>query len=448
MKKQKLLGHIPLLFLIYLVLFQTAGARWVANNIPIPGFSQMVAVAYYLPFAVFAAWLLICDMQRLRQKKLSLFSLLYYAFAVYFVGLSAYRLATGGEIMDGLYYVIVLYGSLAVAELIRRGHIPTTKASLQFDISLFAVILCLYRLAYCLLEKHVDYNIMPINEIAMGAVLLFSLGVAANGLRNPTGKMQQLLAALAIVGIVVVILTLTSRVMLVGLCIAALWLLILFALDKASRKYLKSLIGLFLCAGVLVFTLAALDVGNVRYALYRATGLSQSTSFWGWNPSAPPSSSPETPSDPSASIPPAYGDASQNQAANQIVRSDALRTRLMNFGLDEAKKNLLFGTGNVYLEIDDFGYVSRVPVHNGILQMLVAFGLIGMLLVISMAAVWFWQSRPLPLSIQNSNITSLLLLIGLFCMLGMVQATCFDLLVLPAALLCACESINPEKSSS
>ena len=423
MKNSKLLKHLPLIYALYLTWIQTVGARWVANAIPIPFFPQLNTAMAYLPCGIFAVWLLILDVRKLREKKISWFSVAYYLFAVYYLALCVLRFATGGVVKDSVYYVIVLYGALAMVQLMLRSSIPTDRKTLCFDICIYSLVLCLYRMVWDMIRPYCGNNVMPINEIAMGAVLLFALVVVVHTLKTADSKGVRLLASAAVIGTVIVILALGSRIMFACLCVESTVLLAFLLIHKDSRKRALHYLTLVACGILVVAVLAVTNVGTVRYALYRATSIQLNKV---------------------ESVPTTSMDEIQESAEQQIEKSDSLRKRLNDFGIAEFKKNPLFGTGNVYLDINDFGYPARVPVHNGVLQMLVSFGLIGTVLLIAMVLLWLWENRPNKRPVFSANMLNLLLLLCLYGALAMVQATSFDHMVLPSALLCAAVFLRGE----
>ncbi len=421
MKKETITRHIPLLYFLWASLFQTLSARWVAAEITVPFFAQIAAVCVYIPFAFFCGWKLLIDINEIKQKKLSVLNLLYYAFALYFVCLTAFRFATDMEWKDSIYYFVILYGSLALAELILKGHIPTTKKSLTTDIWIYVGFLLVYRVVYCILFPH-QTNLMPINLNIYATVLAFALFTAGTLLSQ---NKRKIVAAVMVCGAVVGVTLIGARaiftLMLGGIAVI---LLVPMLIERDLKKALVLFAGI-VAAVLIVAILFAANVGNVRYAIYRETNLSFMNQTSGTS-STPPST--------------ISGDVNQSVADDQISRSDSMREALMRFGIEEVKKNFWFGTGKVLFEYQTQIALVKNPAHNIILETMNAFGFIGLIALAAFVILWLVRSGIFALqkrAHRGDRVLMLSLLLS-YGALSMVQAISYGTIVLPMLFISFC----------
>ncbi len=421
MKKDTIIRHIPLLYFLWASLFQTLGARWVAAEITIPYFAQVVAACVYVPFAFFCGWKLLVDIKELKQKKLTVFNLIYYAFALYFVCLTAFRFGTGMDWKDSIYYFAILYGSLSMAELILKGHIPTTKKSLAFDIWVYVGFLLVYRVVYCILFPH-QTNLMPINLNIYATVLAFALFTAGIFLSQSARKIvAAALICAAVVGVTLIGARAVFTLMLGG--IAAI-LLVPMVVERDKKKTL-TLFSAVLAAMVVVVILFAANVGNVRYAIYRETNLTFMNQSYESDATFDGTLS---------------SDENQNIAEDQISRSDSMREALMRFGMEEVKKNFWFGTGKVLFEYQTQVSIVKNPAHNIILETMNAFGFIGLLVLAVLIIRWLVRSGIFAFHkrVHSGDRLMMLFLLLSYGALSMVQAISYGTIVLPMLFISFC----------
>ncbi len=433
MKHKKLfLQHIPLLYFIWASVFMTLGTRWVAAMITIPLFPQIVAILSYLPFAIACLFKFLYDLKALKQGKPSLYVLLYYGFAVYYLCITAFRFFGHMQWKDSLYFFIILYGALSLLELIQTGHIPVTKKSLSFDIWAFVGFLLIYRIVFVSMFPQAK-NTMPINLNIYASVLVFALYTTASR-TECLSKACQIAIGILSFGAIVGIMLIGARA-LFALMLMALVLMLLMPLlfQKSFRAVLKRAVPI-LCAFLIVAALFLADYSNTRYAVYRETNLSflqpsQSTG------SAGSTDDVQTPVDTQN---PTELPEQQIIANNQISRSDNMRSVLLGNGIREIKKNFFFGTGSVLFEFQTSSYLVKNPAHNLVVETMNCFGFIGLvwlsvLILLLLCRMGLFRLKEK--THRQNRLTALCLVLS-FGALGMVQAIFYDKIVLPFILVC------------
>ena len=110
----------------------------------------------------------------------------------------------------------------------------------------------------------------------------------------------------------------------------------------------------------------------------------------------------------------------------------------MQFSIDEIKKNPLFGTGDVFFthEYEGMDGTIEAPAHNVILQTMNCYGLIGVLMVVGTLIAIVFRSKFLSLKKHFLYPLSGLLVIVVFLGISLIQATAYDILVLPVMISC------------
>ena len=341
----------------------------------------------------------------------------YYLFALYYVAISVYRFCTGGEIKENLYYTLIFFGAVALFDLYQRKLFPFARSELNTDMYIFSGILVGYRIFYLLFIERILWH-SPINEIALGACVLVLLPIAFHGLRNTHSIRAGLPFGLLISGICFVILTLGSRAVF-AICGIGLIPLILSCI-KNKRALLISLGGVA-CAIAVVIALFALNTGTVRYAVFRETQLA----FLGdmiENSSAGSENDSEV----------------VDIAEGQISRSDHMRDNLAKYSLEQIRKNPWIGTGDVMFAhtYNQQTQTINAPPHNIFLQTLNCYGILGLLQVglilicmLIKTGLFHFRDRK-----WEDRIGLLMLLAGFFG-ISLIQATAYDMLVLPIMVL-------------
>lgn len=412
MKRLQVPKHICLWFPIYIMAIIILQSRWTVDWLNLPGVvSQVGALMLYIPFVVFILWKLVCD---IKGRKITLPILTYYGFAGYYGILTVIRFLTHMEVKDSLYYTIILMGSVALFSLIYNKHICVDKDTLYGDLCWVSVALMLYMLLFVIFLKPI-LSYSPINEIAVGgSILLLMPAVAKKFSLSEKGSFWTTMCTLILFSFAAVVFTLKSRVTFV---IFLFEVAVLVVLHLKRKRVLIHLFAALLGAVVLIAGLFVLNVGQVRYAVYRETGFA----------SAGMLGSGDASSDDDINSP------DQQEALDQINRSDSMRADLLNESLKRVKQNVLFGTGEVFYHYEVGEEVFDAPAHNFIFATLNCYGLVGLLLLMAMVVAMLRQIHFFRFKDKATLYARLLFTLAL-CMYfgeGMVQATVYDMLVMP-----------------
>lgn len=122
---------------------------------------------------------------------------------------------------------------------------------------------------------------------------------------------------------------------------------------------------------------------------------------------------------------------SNSQVEEQINQSDSMRKELIEKGINEVKKNPLFGTGNLYFEYDlNNGYgVFKQTSHNLIIDGIINYGIIGVLalIILFLKIVFSDIFKNMKKSLYTEFFTIILVFLGN----SMVQPLAFNPIVLP-----------------
>ncbi len=417
MKKEIFSKHICLWFLIGLFTLQIVTSRWMVAWLQIPGVaSKVITLALYLPFLVFIALRFICDV---KNKRFNLFNALYYSFFLYYCCLFVYRLFAGMEVKDNFYYTAICLGCFALFSLIVDGDIKIDGATLLKDLCIFSLVVIVYWVLFnVVLKPYVYYS--PINEIAIGGCITILFPACVRKLWDHSAGLRSAMFSMVLLsGLLLVIFTLGSRAIFVTvLGEAALLLLLCLKNKKVIAKYAMSVV----LAVAVVAGLFALDVGEVRYAVYRETGFVASMD----------ADSANRPNEGTQTRP-----SEQINAQEQIGRSDSMRADLSRMSIERIKENVLFGTGDVFYDYSVAGEVFAAPAHNFIFATMNCYGLIGLLLLMglvvctlfSIGAFWFRQKGKFRL--RMLMFVTLIAFFGV----GLIQATVYDMMVMPTMFI-------------
>jgi len=418
------------LFFTWLIIMLTIQSRWIVGWLKPPSsILKVAALLTYVPFAVFALQKLISD---IKTRKKDLFTILYYGFAAYYVGISIYRLFTHGELKDSLYYTIILFGTLSLFSIVFQQKNPEAIRQLTNCACIFQFILLVYRLLFLLfVEKIIKQS--PVNEIAMGTALLLLLPISFEQLRNRDYSMPGcIFYGLLISGTVLVFLSLGSRAVFFLLLVELIPLVL--TCIKCKRAIFTGLIAI-VCALAMLCLLFVCDAGRVRYNVYRQTGIDFSVLL----PVAPSSPSTSTDSETSNQSNSSEQSEEQKIALSQIQRSDAMRKTLSKRSLKEFRKNPWIGTGTALFphRYNQGRQIIHAPAHNIFLQTLNCYGIIGLILLIALILTLIIKTRLFRLK-EGRSIDRIYLFTVLILYFGisLIQATAYDVLVMPTAFIC------------
>lgn len=433
------------LFFTWLIIMLTVQSRWVVGALKTPSsILKIAALLTYLPFMVFALLKLISD---IKARKKDLFTILYYGFAVYYVCISLYRLLTHGELKDSLYYTIVLLGTLALFCSVSQQKNQQASRHLADCACIFLSILLVYRLVFLLfVEKHITQS--PVNEIAMGTALLLLLPIPFQQLRHRDFSVPGcIFYGLLIFGTVVVILSLGSRAVFFLLLVELIPLIV--SCLKCKRAIFTGMIA-FVCALAVLCVLFVCDTGRVRYNVYRQTGIN----FAKLLPDISDSQKNSSDKDSSKKEESKKESQAQKNALSQIERSDAMREALTELSLEEVRKNPWIGTGTVLFphRYNRGKQIIDAPAHNIFLQTLNCYGVIGLVLLMALILTLVIKTGLFRLKEGHlSDRVSLFTVLVLYFGISLIQATAYDVLVMPTAFICIAvlaASIQPENQQN
>ena len=439
----------------------TICSRWVTDYISMPVIiTKLATIATYAPFLCFVLWKFFGD---LRKPEKSLLNLTFYVFSAYYAALFVFRFFTGAEIKENLYYTAIFLGSLALFMLIANNNIKITAEGISKKILLFSSVLLLYYFAYFIFIKRILYS-CPINEIALGGTLILLLPVISAVISKFNNKKMWLICSTAIIaGIVLTIMTLGSRAVFAFMCIA----IIAIVLININNKKLVICVITGAVTGIIITAiLFAFNISSVRTAVYRETNLSSLAGFIDniaeenttiteesttveESTTAEESSTVEVPATEATSFAEDTTNSEETSVIeqenstsapinsmvdNQIAKSDSMRSELFKLSIEEVKKNILFGTGNVFYEHEYSGSSGKVnaPVHNILLATLNCYGLLGLILIAAIIILICIKFRILNFRAGKIQFKlTLLVLFTLYFGISMIQATGYDTLVMP-----------------
>ena len=396
---------------VYLSVWTALGSAAMSEVISFsPLAKQIFSLLLYLPFALLILWKLVGDLHDFKPTKLNI---LYYSLAAYYVILTAVRLFTRGEFKESLYYCVTFFGVIAVFIMFRDRKLQMSAAALQKNLYAIVAFAVLYKLIFTLLEGN-TFSHAPINNLYSTSLLVLLMPLMVDGLKQTGGRKAWFSYALLCLSFTL-ILVCKSRAIVV---LAAVVLGVLFLMNLRKPKVLATLLILLLCAVLLVALMAWLEAGDVRIALYRSFGIVFDV------PSPIPKPVPTDPNvTPSIEV----------SAQQQIGRSDDMRSVLFNLGVEQMKKNILFGTGDLYYTYD-LGYKTMdQTAHNFLVECMICYGAIGTVLVAAILFFMLWDCRFFckdGLKKWQGWLSVLLILFHFFA-LGMVQPSVFNTLVCP-----------------
>ena len=405
------------LLFIDIILWTTMASTPVTEQLHTPLILlQIFSALLYFPFGVIILWKLMQDLKGLRKNWLNA---VYYLFAVYYGILTVFRFVSGMEAKESLYYAVVIMGALALYLQVRDGRIEMDQDAYRINFRCILVFMIGYKMIATVLATgalgfpRIIGN-PPVNNLYSTSVLTMLLPFMVDSLRNQKEKKITVEAVLLYFSIILIATCLSRAIFM----LSALVLVGVFIVKITDAVLVKRTVLVVLCAVLTVGVLAAADVGNVRYALYREIGLF----------SAPPVES----TDPSETDPDGMGDVH-----DQIERSDDMRSELLSRGIAEVRKNPLFGTGDLYYTYD-LGYKTmEQTAHNFLVESLVSFGAFGTLML---ALILFLILRECGLfagAIRNNlqDRVHCLACICYYFVFGIVQPSVFNTLVCPIFLI-------------
>ena len=446
--------------LVYLGVLVSLNSTWVREVMhPSALVTKIYTALIYVPFFLAVFYKLITDARHIKDTFSSVSNCIFYGFALYYVALSAYRVMNAMEVKENFYYSIIFFGAIAMYMLLRDGKIYMPKKDLEKNILWTAAFFVLFRLAYVLVGKHFLAR-APININLTSGMVAILLPYVINMLIVPVEDKKKLILPWIVLCSGLVVVATTGARALFALTAAVVGVMLVVALIK--RRGLLRIISAIVLAFAIVLALAFADVGDVRYSIYRHTGIefnftqydgeadptvgSESITIPSTAPSQeqPTQSTTQETAQPSAptqapTTPPTQPvDQDQVAAQNQIAASDWMRKQLVNMGIEQAKLNPWFGTGDVmywYQVNQTYGFMQSS--HNFLIEAIVCYGLVGLLMIAALLIAILAEAKLFTkLALYRWNYTIVLALTALFYFaFGFVQPTVFDMFICPLFLL-------------
>jgi len=455
---KKIQNKAVFLLFVYFGILQTLNSSWVVQTLHISQMvSRVITLLVYLPFAVAVGYKLFADIRDRKTAMRSVSNWCYYAFALYYAAISIYRLANAMEVKENLYYSIVFFGAVAMFMLLRSGKVVLSKQELKKNLLWIAAFFVLYRLAYGLVGVHF-FEKQPVNVNLTTGITGLLLPAMGQMLAEADRK-KAWLPWCVLCGSLVVIATSGSRAIfaLMGVLVVAMLVIALI-----RRKGVLRLVTVAAVSVAIVVTLALANVGQVRYSVYRQTGIDFEAirqSFATKHPNAeqlasdsgvtvPPTQATTQPTQPPATEAPTQAPTStpigvspeqdKTAAQEQIKASNWMRKLLVQRGMEEAKKAPLFGTGNVmYWYRLGENYAVLQSSHNFLIEAIICYGLVGLAMIAALFIALLFEAKLFTKrALRRWNETAgLLLAIVFYFALGFVQPTVFDVFICPLFLL-------------
>lgn len=437
------------LLFVYFSLIQSLNSSSLVQTLHIPSaVSKCITVLVYLPFALAVGYKIFTDARKRKQAFSAVSNWIYYAFAIYYGVLCVCRLAGGLEVKENLYYSVVFFGAVAIFMLLRDGVICVPKQELKKNLLWIAAYFVLYRLAYTTVGE-LFLKKPPININLTTGIVGLLLPVVGQMMVDVDAKKSWLPWGVLCASLVVIA-TSGSRAIfaLTGVMMAAMLLTALIRRKGVLRLVTAIAVG---CAIVIALVLA--NVGQARYAIYRQTGIDFEAirqSFTTTHPYAeqlasdlgqtiPTQVPTQEPTQASTASPIGVTpEQDKNAAQEQIAASNWMRKLLVQRGIEEVKRNPLFGTGNVMYQYqlgpDNFILQSS---HNFLIEAMTCYGFVGLAMVAALFISLLAEAKLFTkLALRRwSDTVTLLLVVVFYFAFGFVQPTVFDVFICPLFLM-------------
>ena len=377
---------------------------------------QIFSALLYFPFGVIILWKLVQDLRDLRKNWLNG---IYYLFAAYYCVLTVIRFINGMEAKESIYYAVVIIGSLALYLQIHDGRLAMDREAYSLNFRWILIFMIGYKIIATILATGA-FGIPriignpPVNNLYSTSVLTILLPFMVDSLRKQKENKITVEAILLYLAIILMATCLSRAIFF----LSALVLAGLFVVKITDFVLVKRTAIVVLCAVLTVGVLAAADVGNVRYALYREIGLFGAPAV--------------DPTDPSETVP-----DDKEDVYEQIERSDDMRSELLKLGIAEAGKNPLFGTGDLYYTYD-LGYKTmEQTAHNFLVEAIVSFGAVGTLMLAAILLL-ILKNCGLLAGALRKNWQDRIYCMAAICyyfVFGLVQPSVFNTLLCPVFLV-------------
>lgn len=413
-----------LFFMVYISMLSTMTSTWVNRVLQWPILiNQILTVFIYLPFVLMIIVKLVGDLKEYRSIIKRPIECIYYLFAFYYAIITGYRLLNGMEVKENLYYSIIFFGAIALYLLIRSKKIKISQSELVTNLLWVDIFFVLYRLIYCLVGVHFIEN-PPVNiNLTSGAVAILTPFVANWLINECSTKRDKALGWLILCSNIVVVLTTGARaifylvVVIVGVS---------FLCNLNNRKGLLRAVSAVLVGCLVVAFLAMANVGEVRYSIYRQTGLTISAVNILDSSAENPSDSTENSVDPQKQL-----------AEEQFSRSDYMRKDLLQRGIEQVKLNPLLGTGDVAYECQIGDYKAIQSSHNFLIEAIICYGCIGLVIIAGLFITLIVDTKLFRRETRTKCKSKIVLILTVlfYFAFGFVQPTVFNYIICPLFVL-------------
>lgn len=424
-------NYIICITFFFHLIFNVLCSHWVQEVFPLPvSILRIFTVLIYLPYFSVIVLKLISDIkERLLFKGINI---VYYSFCAYYGLVSVWRLLKHGEVKESFYYFVVIVGALAFFIQVFNRKL-FSKECLNKNLVICMGILCLFRIVFLFLVNR-TFSYLPVNAIVFACLFLISIPFLANHFDK--GSRAQKITYSTILVLSVVFGLLSGSRASFYLLLMVIFAVAVFLLIK-NRKSLILFLSLNLCSLLLVSILFAVNFSDVRKNVIREVWfLNSIVKVDDTESGLNGNDEDELESDIEELI------EQQNQ---QIDRSDTGRKELMINGINEIKKNPVFGTGDVlYQQQMTETYIANQSSHNFIIESLVSFGIIGTGLLMAALLMLFVKALK---EIDFENKFYLVLTAGALLAFSCIQPLFFNaIVVFPLFLIYSAFSISSGKS--
>ncbi|RHT55360.1 O-antigen ligase domain-containing protein [Clostridium sp. AM29-11AC] len=408
--KIKLLKNMPFMTVIASMLYMILASRYINYIFEKPYIIDLVLTGlFYSIFLGFIIWNFIDDFKRFSNHS---YICAYIAFVIYYLAVCCYRAILGMEVKESLYYTIILLGSLSMFRVFEKREVVITSEEINSGIHKFAFIITAYWILFIFVINRYTYY-SPINDNIVGACFILTIPVIFRNLLEAKKNTKKIRGCRwLLIGEIACVITIGSRT---AFYLLAFELIILFLLNLKKRKFILNFMAIFGCVLLIISILYVLDIGQTRYAIYREVKIAVKTD-----------------SEHSENYKPKEVEEAsiRQKAEEQILRSDSGRKEMMQQSLKQIKENPLFGTGDVLYEyiVDGTGTFLQ-SAHNGILETLNCYGIIGFIQVLIL--LYVIVLKKIVKYKVYLDYPELIICILIFLANGMVQPILYDGLLLP-----------------
>ncbi len=366
-----------LFFTFFLITMALSATSQVFNKLlPLPLIVRRGCTIFiYFPFILCIFWRMAFDLRRFSREQTVV---MYYIFGLYCVALLVYRRFLGMEVLESAYYLIVLFGSIALGLQIKDHHLRLTERELYCNLVAILIYMIMYRIVWAVLFHDTD---APINiNLTSGSVALLSPLILRYFEKKE--KVEYVKGITLFCLSTIIIISTGSRS--IFILYIFMFFILYFYYFRFRNVFFR--ISSAICITIAIsYFLAVFDVGDIQYALARESNISflskiadiflyeEKNNYKFENLYVNQYNQEETPVEVTQSL---------SSSALQIGYSDSMREDLMHLGIEQIKKNPWIGTGDIlyYYQISE-DYGTEQSSHNFIIESIICFGIIGLCLL-------------------------------------------------------------------